>query len=398
VNQVRLKYVVRINPTDLPETTDPGFEFRYLDIGAVGRGRLIEAPEALTFGQAPSRARRTVLDGDTILATVRTYLRAVWPVRNGGADLVVSTGFAVLRALGDMDPGYLGWVAQSDCVIEEVVARSSGVSYPAINASDVGDVRIPQPSLAQQRWIADYLDRETARIDARIAALQRLVVLLKERYLARVSTLTTQGRARPLRRCLALRTSGPRGWADRVANEGTPFIRSANLCEGDITLNLNELARVRVDDDAAEANRSRTREGDVLVGITGANAGWVGYVASDAAGAFISQHICLLRPSGVHGRWLAYALKAQSAQDQLRAGQYGGTKQQLGLDDLAELVIPVPDMDVQSAVVSALTTEGAAAQETTRLIQSQISLLRERRQALITASVTGELEISEMAA
>jgi type I restriction enzyme S subunit len=55
-------------------------------------------------------------------------------------------------------------------------------------------------------------------------------------------------------------------------------------------------------------------------------------------------------------------------------------------------------MDVQSAVVSALTTEGAAAQETTRLIQSQISLLRERRQALITASVTGELEISEMAA
>ena len=77
MNQVRLKYVVRINPTDLPETTDPGFEFRYLDIGAVGRGRLIEAPEALTFGQAPSRARRTVLDGDTILATVRTYLRAV---------------------------------------------------------------------------------------------------------------------------------------------------------------------------------------------------------------------------------------------------------------------------------------------------------------------------------
>ena len=92
MSQVRLKYVVRINPTDLPETTDREYEFRYLDIGAVGRGRLIESPEVMTFGRAPSRARRVVLDGDTILATVRTYLRAVWPVQNCGADLACIDG------------------------------------------------------------------------------------------------------------------------------------------------------------------------------------------------------------------------------------------------------------------------------------------------------------------
>ena len=93
---IPLKRLARINERTLPESTDPGREIRYVDIGSVGRGRLVKEPEQMHFSDSPSRARRLVRQGDTIVSTVRTYLRAVWPVIGSVDGLVVSTGFAVL--------------------------------------------------------------------------------------------------------------------------------------------------------------------------------------------------------------------------------------------------------------------------------------------------------------
>jgi type I restriction enzyme, S subunit len=75
MNTAPLKHLVTINRESLDETTDPDFAFRYIDIGSVGRGVLLDEPELLSFGQAPSRARRVVRAGDTLISTVRTYLR-----------------------------------------------------------------------------------------------------------------------------------------------------------------------------------------------------------------------------------------------------------------------------------------------------------------------------------
>ena len=161
----RLKYLVRINQRALREDTPPDFEFRYVDISCVGRGALVVEPTGVTFEAAPSRARRLVRRGDTIISTVRTYLRAVWPVEGDVDDLVVSTGFAVLTPGALIDAGFLGWWAQSDACIEEIVARSVGVSYPAINASEIGDLEIYLPPLPIQRDIAALLVDETSKID-----------------------------------------------------------------------------------------------------------------------------------------------------------------------------------------------------------------------------------------
>ena len=71
---LRLKYAVDINTRGLAEDTDPDYEFRYLDIGSIGRGEVVADPDPTTFAEAPSRARRVVRPGDTIVSTVRTYL------------------------------------------------------------------------------------------------------------------------------------------------------------------------------------------------------------------------------------------------------------------------------------------------------------------------------------
>lgn len=81
IDDVPLKYIAGINERALSEDTEPDRQLRYIDISAVGRGGLVAEPEEMRFEDAPSRARRLVRHGDTILSTVRTYLRAVWPVR-----------------------------------------------------------------------------------------------------------------------------------------------------------------------------------------------------------------------------------------------------------------------------------------------------------------------------
>lgn len=196
-----LKHLARINPDKLADDTDPDFEMEYVDIGNVTLEAGIGSTEKHRFEVAPSRARRLVRDGDTIVSTVRTYLKAVAPIAHPPDNLVVSTGFAVLRPGHDLIPGYLFRLAQSDLFVQRIVAHSVGVSYPAINASDIGKFAIPVPPLEEQRAIAAFLDRETAKIDELISgivttngvvgAMARMANLLSEYRSSLISAAVT---------------------------------------------------------------------------------------------------------------------------------------------------------------------------------------------------------------
>ena len=168
-------------PEELEDSTDADHEIRYVDIGNVNLLNGITSTETYHFGDAPSRARRLVRDGDTIVSTVGTYLKALAKVVNPPSNMVVSTGFAVLRPSSAIDSGYLYRLVQSPVLVDRIVAYSVGVSYPAINPSDLGRLCIPIPPPDEQRAIAAFLDRETARIDALIAKKQRLIERLEEK-------------------------------------------------------------------------------------------------------------------------------------------------------------------------------------------------------------------------
>ncbi|MGQ4807847.1 hypothetical protein NKDENANG_01209 [Candidatus Entotheonellaceae bacterium PAL068K] len=175
-----LKHWLQINKAVLPETTDPDFEFRYLDISSVGTGMLVAEPEKIRFGTAPSRARRIVRNGDIIVSTVRTYLKAVW-FANGIKDgLVCSTGFAVLTPRQGTSPKFVSYLMQSNSFTDRVTANSIGVVYPAITESRLGSFHVAFPPLPEQTAIAEHLDKETAKIDAAIARARRGIELLRE--------------------------------------------------------------------------------------------------------------------------------------------------------------------------------------------------------------------------
>jgi len=343
-------------------------------------------------GEDPS-AYRVVRRGDLVLNKMKTWQGSLGISNYEG---IVSPAYFVARPLTDDSPAFLHHLLRSGPLIAKYGARSKGIrpSQWDLPWEEFQNIAVDLPAVETQWAVADYLDRETARIDALIAAKRRMVELLEERLRVAISDATDRGTPTSVRRVIILRTTGPRGWGDLAADSGEPFIRSANLRRDDIELQSDEMALVSPPP-SQEAARSRTRAGDVLVGVTGANTGWVGIVRSDVANGYVSQHVAILRPStDLLPEWLAYSLFSYPVQDQLLGGQYGGTKQQLGLEDLADLVIKLPGLEQQRLLVALLERTKLASRNAIRTLSTQSGLLQERRQSLITAAVTGQIDIS----
>jgi type I restriction enzyme S subunit len=188
-----IKALASLNDDALPETTPPDFELSYVDIGSVSLDAGIERTEDFIFAAAPSRARRLVRDGDVIVSTVRTYLKAIAPIVCPPGNLVVSTGFAVVRPGSMLDSDFAKYALQSEKFVDQVISRSTGVSYPAINASDLARIELPSPPRDEQSAIATFLDRETGKIDALIAEQEKLLTLLAEKRQATISHAVTRG-------------------------------------------------------------------------------------------------------------------------------------------------------------------------------------------------------------
>lgn len=187
---VRVKAVATCNDEVLAEGTDPLTDLEYVEISGVDANDGIVETTETTFGAAPSRARRIVRDGDVLISTVRTYLRAIAQVAEAAPNLVASTGFAVLRPKSVLS-SFLGQVCRSEYFIAEVIARSFGVSYPAINASQIMALPVPLPPVHEQQTIAAFLDRETAKIDALTETATTAITLLQERRAALISAAVT---------------------------------------------------------------------------------------------------------------------------------------------------------------------------------------------------------------
>jgi len=190
----RLKYWAHINQHKLPESTPLDYHFRYIDISSVETGYLNKEPVAMQFSNAPSRARRLLSIGDTIISTVRTYLKALYYVADEVNDLVVSTGFAILTPRTEVDPEYLSYVIQSNLFIDRVTAYSTGIAYPAISETRLGTFHLALPqSIQEQKTIVSTIRKETS-IQASAIQRSRAEINLLHEYRTRLIADVVSGK------------------------------------------------------------------------------------------------------------------------------------------------------------------------------------------------------------
>ncbi|MGI1806118.1 restriction endonuclease subunit S [Exiguobacterium sp. TDN 0502] len=187
-----LKYYVKSNIETLSENFDNENEIRYIDISTVGFGELKKNPVKYKFSDAPSRARRIINYGDTIISTVRTYLKSMCFVDNGISDCIVSTGFAVLTPNEQVYPKLLNYVLSSNYFVSSVSKNSIGVSYPAISESKLISLKIALPkNIDEQRELLKYIHENTQAIDKRLYVAEKEIELINEYRIRLISDVVT---------------------------------------------------------------------------------------------------------------------------------------------------------------------------------------------------------------
>lgn len=158
-----------VDPENLPSTTNPDYEFKYISLEQVDTGVLL-ATTTYSFASAPSRARRVLRRHDVLLSTVRPNLMSHYFVQNEVNDLICSTGFSVIRCFEDrLVASYLYQHLFSTVINTQIDLLITGSNYPAINSSDTKRLKIQIGSIEEQTAIATIL----SDMDEEIQALEQ---------------------------------------------------------------------------------------------------------------------------------------------------------------------------------------------------------------------------------
>ena len=409
----RLKYLATVNDEALPETTDPDMEITYVDIGNVDSVGGITSTEDLVFEDAPSRARRIVRQGDVIISTVRTYLKAIARIEPTDANLIVSTGFAVIRPR-KLDDGFVAYALSSPYFVDRVVAHSVGVSYPAINASELACLDIAFPPLTEQQAISAFLDRETARIDALVAKKEQLIELLQEKRTALITRSVTRGGLDP---DAPMKDSGFE-WLGEIPThwETTKLRRLLTLVAHHVDVHPEQIYQeigirswgrgIFHKDPVTGANLGdkrvfKLRPGELVLNIVFA---WEGAVAivSESERDMIASHRF---PTFRHSRnlvdldYLLMFLQSEHGRGLMGLNSPGaaGRNRTIRMDSFLEEEVPLPLLEEQREIVATFRSNEHRLQSLSRKVREAIECLRELRSALISAAVTGRIDVREEA-
>ena len=294
-------------------------------------------------------------------------------------------------------PEYLNYQFKS--MTAEFKSLNMGSTHQTIYQKDAATLQIVVPPLEEQRAIADYLDRETACIDTLIEEQQRLIEMLRER---RVATITEAldgyemtrlrhlvDRERPM--TYGILQCGP------LVDGGVAYVGPSDIV-GEGRSPERAALRTTAPEIAAVYKRSVLAGGDVVVSI-GPAYGKVAVVSNDLAGGNLTQDTVrvAVRHDLVDTRFVVWALLSRQTTDYWDREIMGATFRRLNLGTLAKTPIPLPCMKEQRRITAYLDEQTARIDMLIAETERFIELARERRAALITAAVTGQIDVRAMA-
>lgn len=395
-----------------------GDEIRYITTGNVGEGFYREQGVGFISEEKFVELDCTeVLPGDILISRLNAPIGRSCIVPELESRIVTSVDNVIYRPDSIFDRKFLVHLFSSADYFAHTANLARGATMQRISRGLLGNIRIVVPSHIEQQKIANFLDHETAKIDTLIAKQQELIKLLKEKRQAVISHAVTKGLNpnAPMRdsgvewlgevpaHWVVTRakfvfdfvTSGSRGWAEFYSDEGNLFFRITNLTRDTIEPKLESIQYVSPPG-GSEGERSRIKLHDLLISIT-ADLGSVCVANEDVVNGYVSQHVALCRPNELVASpsWLGYFVLSDMAKEQFLGSSYGGTKIQLSLEDIRELWIALPKAEEQIEIAHFIEKRLNHFEKLILEAERQIGLLQERRTALISAAVTGKIDVRD---
>ena len=313
---------------------------------------------------------------------------------------------------------FIGYWAQSADFWHQIRSDTIQSTIGNFNANKFSNLSIPNPDPPTQRRIADFLDRETARIDLLIEKKQRLVAVLNEKRSAEIAHAITGGtsfddemekgvrgrgaagggggvRKHPLRHLSQIANSN----VDKVIVEGERSVRLCNYVDvyknDFITVDMPFSTGSATD---SEVKRFGLKSGDVIITKDSEDRNDIGvpaYVCETADDMVCGYHLTLLRADTriCRGDFLFWALKAKPLREACSIAANGITRYGLTQEGIRSLRIPVPDLPTQRRIADFLDRETARIDALKDKTNESIDRLKEYRAALITAAVTGQIDV-----
>lgn len=396
------------NDDILPEDIDDDHLLRYIDISSVNHTHGITQVAEVRFADAPSRARRLAKEGDVVISTVRTYLKGVAAVTAPYADCTFSTGFAVLRPRsGEVEPSFLKWMTLNELVIQAIEAHSEGLSYPAINAADLVKLKATVPPRPEQSAIASTLDRETARIDALIAKKTRFIDLLKEKRQALITHVVTKG----LNPAVKMKDSGvewigevPEHWrvirmaavyreAIRPGDPSLPVLSISihdGITDEELAPEYRDRQVYQIED---RTKYKRVCRNDLAYNMMRA---WQGAFGAVQVAGLVSPAYVVAEPiDDTRSAFIELLFRTPMAVEEMRRYSRGiaDFRMRLYWEYFRDIKVCIPPAAEQERILANVAMATTRVDSLAGMTERSIALLKERRSALITAAVTGQIDL-----
>lgn len=408
-----LKHCIAFRSDSLSEGTNPDYWFRYVDIGSVTACSGVTGYAEMAFRDAPSRARKRVRRGDTIVSTVRTYLKAIARIEDD-EDVIVSTGFAVLEPC-EFDSLYLTFLICSDLVCEEIERRSWGIAYPAISETSMSSIIVPIPPLFEQQLIADHLRRACAKLDSACSVLERQLQTLDDYRKSLIQETVTKG----LDLTVDMKPSGyeylgsiPSTWGmspllylgemqNGISKDGDSFGSGYPFVSyGDVYRNvfLPRAVEGLVESNSEERYRYSVKKNDAFFTRTSETIDEIGFASvclESIENATFAGFLIRFRPSTckLNMRFAAYYFRSENLRAYFAREMVSVTRASLSQNLLGRLVVPLPPLDEQERIANYLDSKYSVVDRLIAGKRKQLETLRAQRQSLIYEYVTGKRRV-----
>lgn len=365
--------------------------------GVVPRSSLTDRPMSSTDLSKYKLCR----PGDLVLNRFNAYRGSLGVSSLRG---VVSPDYLVLRPRGNAEPQYLEYLLKSQPLRDAMTMSMGGIGggdpdssgFARIDVHSLHRTKVSQRTIEAQRAIVGYLDCETTLIDQLIEKQNALIERLRERRSAEIERLVADEALplKPLGATTSLIQTGPFGSqlsAASYVQDGTPVLNPQHLV-GD---RIRPDSSVTVDSATAiRLARHALVEGDVIAARRG-ELGRAAVVTKQDVGSLVGTGSLLIRPipEWWDPRFLLLTFGSRRAAEALTQAAVGATMPNLNSSIVARLRLPCPDVPLQHKIVNHLDHETAQIDQLIAKVERHVELAKERRSALITAAVTGQIEV-----
>ncbi|MGL5335241.1 MAG: restriction endonuclease subunit S, partial [Enterovibrio sp.] len=326
--------------------------------------------------------------------------------------------FHVMRPISNSYGTFLKSLMLTTDYISTVDASTFGAKMPRASWEFTSNIQLPFCSEMEAEKIAAFLDHETAKIDTLIAKQEKLIELLKEKRQAVISHAVTKG----LNPDAPMKDSGvewlgqvpahwvvsklslythkigsgktPKGGADVYQESGVLFLRSQNVYDDGLRISGSEATYISDLIHSEMANTS-VKPFDVLLNITGGSIGRTCIVPPTFVEANVNQHVCILRFSKKTAPYFANVMKSSSIKEQIDVVQVGGNREGLNFEQIANMKVCIPPKDEMNQINEFIQSQLCKFEELVQKAANAISLMKERRTALISAAVTGKIDVRD---